>query len=68
MLVGEDNNKVSNIVRCQIPNFRTLYNPILTELKDYVLIDTSTGWGHQDTSFPAKLYHLSMLPKMLQVC
>ena len=67
MLMAEDNNKVSNIVRSQIPNFRTLYNPILRELKDYVHIDTYTGWGRQDTSYAAKFYHLSMLPKNLQV-
>ena len=67
MFVGEDQNKVYNIVRAQTPEFRKLYGPILKELDEYVIVDHFRGMGEQDTSPPARLYHLSMLPKKLQV-
>lgn len=67
MYVGEDQNKVKNIVRAQMPDFRSLYTPVLKELEEYVILDTLSGMGEQDTSPPARLYHLSMLPKRLQV-
>ena len=67
MYVGEDQNKVRNIVVAQMREFRTLYMPVLKELEEYVIVDTLQGMGEQDTSPPARLYHLSMLPKRLQV-
>ncbi|XP_064121600.1 phosphatidate cytidylyltransferase, mitochondrial-like isoform X1 [Macrobrachium nipponense] len=67
MLVGEDQNKVYNIVRAQTQEFRKLYSPILSELDEYVIVDHFKGMGEQDTSPPARLYHLSMLPKKLQL-
>ncbi|XP_045132824.1 phosphatidate cytidylyltransferase, mitochondrial-like isoform X1 [Portunus trituberculatus] len=67
MYVGEDQNKVRNIVVAQIQEFRTLYMPVLKELEEYVILDTLRGMGEQDTSPPARLYHLSMLPKRLQL-
>lgn len=67
MYVGEDQNKVKNIVRAQMPEFRNLYIPIFKELEEYAILDTLSGMGEQDTSPPARLYHLSMLPKNLQV-
>ena len=67
MYVGEDQNKVKNIVGAQIQEFRTLYMPVLKDLEEYVILDSLQGMGEQDTSPPARLYHLSMLPKRLQV-
>lgn len=67
MYVGEDQNKVKNIVGAQIQEFRTLYAPVLKELEEYAILDTLRGMGEQDTSPPARLYHLSMLPKRLQL-
>lgn len=67
MHIGEDQNKVTNIVRAQTQEFRSLYTPVLKELEEYVVLDQFKGLGEQDTSPPARLYHLSMLPKRLQV-
>ncbi|XP_071550753.1 phosphatidate cytidylyltransferase, mitochondrial isoform X2 [Panulirus ornatus] len=67
MHVGEDQNKVTNIVQAQTQEFRSLYAPVLKGLEEYVLLDSSKGMGEQDTSPPARLYHLSMLPKKLQL-
>lgn len=67
MYVGEDQNKVKNIVGAQKHKFRSLYTPVLKELEEYAILDTLSGMGEQDTSPPARLYHLSMLPKRLQV-
>ncbi|XP_047474281.1 phosphatidate cytidylyltransferase, mitochondrial-like isoform X2 [Penaeus chinensis] len=67
MQVGEDQNKVRNIVRAQTQEFRTLYTPILNDLSEYALVDRFKGMGEQDTSPPARLHHLSMLPKKLQL-
>lgn len=67
MQIGEDQNKVRNIVRAQTQEFRTLYAPILKDLSEYALVDRFKGMGEQDTSPPARLHHLSMLPKKLQV-
>ncbi|XP_050719022.1 phosphatidate cytidylyltransferase, mitochondrial-like isoform X2 [Eriocheir sinensis] len=67
MYVGEDQNKVKNIVGAQKHEFRSLYTPVLKELEEYVILDTLSGMGEQDTSPPARLYHLSMLPKRLQL-
>ncbi|KAK7068800.1 Phosphatidate cytidylyltransferase, mitochondrial, partial [Halocaridina rubra] len=67
MMVGEDQNKVFNIVSAQTQEFRKLYSPVLKDLNEYVIIDHIRGTGEQDTSPPARLYHLSMLPKRLQL-
>ncbi|XP_042240552.1 phosphatidate cytidylyltransferase, mitochondrial-like isoform X1 [Homarus americanus] len=67
MHVGEDQNKVRNIVQAQTQEFRNLYSPLLKELEEYVVLDQFKGMGEQDTSPPARLFHLSMLPKRLQL-
>ncbi|XP_045592279.1 phosphatidate cytidylyltransferase, mitochondrial [Procambarus clarkii] len=67
MHVGEDQDKVRNIVQAQTQEFRSLYLPVLKELEEYVIVDQFKGMGEQDTSPPARLYHLSMLPKKLQL-
>ena len=67
MYVGEDNNKIRNIVGGQLGELRRLYGPVLTAMSDYAVVDQATGQGMQDTAPPAKYYHLSMLPMKLQV-
>uniref|UniRef100_A0A2P2I9T9 Phosphatidate cytidylyltransferase, mitochondrial n=1 Tax=Hirondellea gigas TaxID=1518452 RepID=A0A2P2I9T9_9CRUS len=67
MYVGEDPNKVRNIVAAQLQEFRSLYAPILSSLHEYCAVDSTTGQGMQDTSPQAKHYHLSMLPRRLQM-
>ncbi|MCL4135959.1 UNVERIFIED_CONTAM: hypothetical protein GTU68_060973 [Idotea baltica] len=66
MAVGEDRNKVRNIVGAQMSEFRKLYFPILKEMHDYVILDQGHAAGEQDVSPSTKFFHLCMLPKMLQ--
>ncbi len=66
MLVGEDRNKVSNIVRPNIPHFRRLYSSRLDSLSNYVEVNSSSGSGMQDTGSAARHFHLNQLPKTLQ--
>ncbi|KAB7495708.1 Phosphatidate cytidylyltransferase, mitochondrial [Armadillidium nasatum] len=67
MQIGEDQNKVQNIVLGQMEEFRQLYLPLLRDLKDFVIVDYTKATGQQDISASTKLFHLSMLPKMLQL-
>jgi len=64
MLVGEDKNKVSNIVTAQIDLFRELYKSRLDNLSDYVRIEN--GNFEQDISAAARYFHMTKLPKTLQ--
>ena len=67
MYVGEDINKVHNIVGGQLSEFRALYGPVLSTMTEYVLLDSITGQGMQDTEALAKHFHLTRLPSGLQV-
>jgi len=67
MSVGEDKNKVRNIVHAQTQEFRDLYSPILNDLQEYVILDSVTGMGEQDISPSTRLFHLSMLPMKVQL-
>ncbi|KAF2354189.1 Phosphatidate cytidylyltransferase mitochondrial [Trinorchestia longiramus] len=67
MRVGEDKNKVSNIVGAQMPEFRALYKPVLAGLNEYLVLNANNhGHALQDTSPHAKYRHLSLLPMQLQ--
>ena len=55
MIVGEDRNKVSNIVRPQMTRFRQLYSPVLDTLSDRVHCN-SRGEFQQDISDQV-IYH-----------
>ena len=65
MWVGEDKNKVSNIVDSQLGHFAELYAPVRESLSEYM--EVVDGAGRQDVSPAARFYHLSMLPRELQV-
>ncbi|XP_065349311.1 phosphatidate cytidylyltransferase, mitochondrial [Cloeon dipterum] len=65
MIVGENPNKVKNIVEGQMELFSQLYAPVVAAQSNYVEI--SNGEGCQDTSATGKLYHLTQLPRMPQV-
>jgi hypothetical protein len=67
MTFGEDRSKVSNIVKCQMEHFRSLYEPVIKSLDQWVDVDFLSGKAEQDVSPSAKLYHLNLLPKTLQV-
>lgn len=64
MIVGEDRNKVANIVRPQVAEFRSLYAPVLDAMADRVTVRGSSV--AQDTGAECKLYHLRRLPRCLK--
>lgn len=66
MIFGENKDKVNNIVRPQVENFRNLYSPTLTQLSRvlYLPVDSSDNVVCiQDQSEQTILYHLNHLPK-----
>jgi len=65
MTVGEDKNKVANIVRPNVLRFRALYSGRLRALSDLVEMSHS-GRGEQDSSSAARHFHLTQLPRELQ--
>jgi len=60
MVVGEDKNKVANIVRPQIERFRQLYKSRVADSKEFLQINS--GQCEQDCGHRAKLHHLELLP------
>jgi len=63
MIIGEDKNKVANIVQPQIEKFRTLYTPVFKSMSDRLSINS---FVEQDKSSESKLYHLQRLPQNLK--
>lgn len=66
MTFGENKEKVKNIVRPQLEEFRALYGPTLKMFKDYISFPTAIKHEiacEQDISPVARLHHLSSLPK-----
>ncbi|VVC26452.1 Phosphatidate cytidylyltransferase, mitochondrial [Cinara cedri] len=61
MIIGEDKNKVANIVQPQMEQFRMLYTPVFTLMSDRLLFINS--FVEQDKSVESKFYHLQRLPK-----
>lgn len=66
MIVGEDKNKVANIVKPNIPRFRELYSKRVQSLSNHVELNPSRGRGEQDSSSSGRHHHLTQLPKNLQ--
>ncbi|KAL1497111.1 hypothetical protein ABEB36_008123 [Hypothenemus hampei] len=74
MYIGENKNKVNNIVKAQMVGFRNLYKPFLMNLEDYIdfpmLKKNSDSDGlefcAQDISPLARLHHLNQLPRWPQ--
>ena len=67
MTVGEDKNKVNNIVKPNLVQFRELYSSIL-ESEDHLTWNKSSGTFEQSLHSPTQHHHLNLLPLMLQVC
>lgn len=63
--IGEDKNKVRNIVRANSDRFSRLYSPILKRMEKQVHVGVG-GNVSQDLSAPAVHHHLEMLPKHVQ--
>lgn len=64
---GEDRNKVSNIVKPQRERFRDLYSPLWSTLSPWADLKSSSEKCEQDTSPSARIFHLNLLPKKIQV-
>lgn len=67
MSFGEDRNKVKNIVKPQLERFRELYASFWPGLTAYAEFNHSSGRCEQDTSPSARMFHLNLLPKKIQV-
>jgi len=63
--IGEDKNKVRNIVRANVSRFDRLYSPILKRMEKHVHFGAGNKIS-QDLSAPAVHHHLEMLPKHVQ--
>ena len=67
MTVGEDRNKVQNIVRGSLDHFQTLYANRLLKMKQFVHRESDTAEDYeQDVSPAGRHHHLTMLPKGVQ--
>lgn len=64
MIIGEDKNKVSNIVQPQIEKFRSLYTPVFKSMSHRLSIQCSSL--EQDNSLESKFYNLQRLPQNLK--
>ena len=63
MVVGEDKNKVRNIVKPNIEKFRKLYDPILSNC---ISVSVTHDTIEQDFSETVQLSYLSALPLHLK--
>lgn len=68
MMFGENKNKISNIVKPQIPLFRKLYHPYLTgnAMESFIQWNPTTKSFVQDLNPQVILHHLNLLPKNVQ--
>lgn len=67
MTVGEDKNKVRNIVKPNVESFRQIYKPILEGGEDHVHWNQSHGSLEQSLHPASQYHHLNLLPKMIQI-
>ncbi|CAB0040652.1 unnamed protein product [Trichogramma brassicae] len=70
MIIGEDKDKISNIVKPQMKNFRELYAPILKNFDpfiDFPLGSNGEITCRQDTSSVTKVHHFNQIPKTPQM-
>ena len=67
MTFGEDRDKVINIVLPQVERFRELYAPLWPGLSQWAEFNVGTKKCDQDCSPTARLFHLNLLPKRIQV-
>ncbi|KAG1705838.1 Phosphatidate cytidylyltransferase, mitochondrial [Nymphon striatum] len=66
MTFGEDKNKVENIVTPQIDTFQSLYSKSMEQIQ-FLNWNKSRRTLQQDCGLNAKLYHLNLLPRSLQL-
>ena len=66
MKVGEDKNKISNIVKPNMERFRAMYENIL-DTDPHLYWNKTQGEFEQSLSVASRSHHLNLLPKMLQI-
>ena len=66
MTIGEDKNKIENIVRPNVEHFRRLYEPILKH-ESHLHWNVSEGTFEQSLDFMSQYHHLNLLPKQVQL-
>ena len=64
MTVGEDKNKVENIVKPNVDRFRAIYEPIWKN-EQHLYWNQSQGTFEQNLNHLSKYHHLNLLPKMV---
>ena len=64
MKIGEDLNKIRNIVKPNLNHFRELYEPILHD-ENYVHKQHQSNYYKQDIEHSARKHHLNLLPSHL---
>jgi hypothetical protein len=66
MTVGEDKNKVANIVQPMMLEFRALYCKEISKMSEFLWYRSDKNRFEQDVSPTGRHFHLSMLPKKMQ--
>jgi len=64
MTVGENRDKVHNIVRPNVQRFRSLYESVVTN-EEHLYWNQSSGTMEQSLSAASTYHHLNLLPKSL---
>ena len=67
MIVGENKNKIVNIVKPQVSRFIELYKPYIIKecVEDRLICDFNTEKLYQRIDQPTIYHHLNLLPKNL---
>jgi translocator assembly and maintenance protein 41 len=65
MTVGEDKNKVRNIVKPNMAHFRELYSPVLQQLSEHLQWNEGRALFKQSLSAETRCFHLNLLPKYI---
>lgn len=65
MTIGEDKNKVANIVKPNVPYFRHLYEHLIDN-EEHVFWNKSNGTFEQYPNHVSQFHHLNLLPKAVQ--
>lgn len=65
--MGEDKNKVQNLVKPLVAEFSSLYMAEIENMSEFVLFNKREQTFTQDTSPNVRHFHLALLPKNLQI-
>ncbi len=66
MSVGEDKNKVQNLVKPLVTQFSSLYMAEIENMSEFVVFNRLDKTFTQDISPNVRHFHLALLPKNLQ--